>query len=183
MSLIDPLGMGGCKNHYGDPVPCEDPPPPPPSPPIDRWGLLRLMWSGGINGCGILWCTPTPPPDDFLYAWAQKLLQRVQAARNKPQTPTMGPYKPPPAPQPQKVTPGCMTAALIHNFVGDDAHAGATLAVNLGAAIALRLVEQTAPGDILPGPGWVYVGVAVLWDAGMVAKSYVDCRSGGPSTQ
>lgn len=73
-----------------------------------------------------------------------------------------------------------MAGALIQNFLGDEGHAGATVAVNVGAAIALGLVKQAAPG-ILPGPGWVYVAVAGVWDVGMVAKSYVDCRNGGPT--
>jgi RHS repeat-associated protein len=106
-TLVDPLGMGGCKNHYGDPVPCEDPPPPPPSPPIDRWGLLRLMWSGGINGCGILWCTPTPPPDHFLYAWAQGLLEAARAAAQA----ASGRARAPQAPTPQQKYQQCVQAA------------------------------------------------------------------------
>lgn len=101
-------------------------------------------------------------------------------AQVSPQSPTIGPYKPPPPPQPQKVTGSCMAGALIHNFIGDEGHAGAAVATNVGAAIALGLVKQAAPG-ILPGPGWVYVGVAVILDVGMVAESYVDCRSGGPA--
>jgi hypothetical protein len=120
---------------------------------------------GGPNAAGV-----QPGPDVF-------------GAQASPQTPAIGPYKPPLPPQPEQVTPGCMAAALIHNFVGDDAHAGVTLTVNIGAAVALKLVEQTGPGDLLPGPGWLYAGVAVLWDAGMVAKSYLDCRNGGPSAQ
>lgn len=83
-------------------------------------------------------------------------------------------------PKLQPVTPGCMAAALIHNFIGDDAHAGVTVTANIGAGVALRLLEQTAPGDLLPGPGWLYIAGAVLWDGGMTAKSYLDCRVGEP---
>jgi hypothetical protein len=94
--------------------------------------------------------------------------------------PSIGPMPPTMPTQPQRITVSCMAAALIENFAGDDAHAGVTLTVNIGAAIALGLVRQAAP-SLLPGPGWLYVGVAALWDVGTVAKSYGDCRNGGLS--
>ena len=79
---------------------------------------------------------------------------------------------------PHRVTPSCMTGALIHNFAGNSDRAGITVATNIAGMVALGILKQTAIGDILPGPGWMYVGVAILWDAGNVAKSYYDCKHG-----
>ena len=66
-----------------------------------------------------------------------------------------------------------MTGALIDNFIGDDDQAGVTVIVN---GVAVLVAKQAAPA-ILPGPGWVYTGAAVLWDAAMVAKSYASCKT------
>jgi RHS repeat-associated protein len=91
--------------------------------------------------------------------------------------------KPPetkPISSPQPVTGGCMTAALIHNFIGDKPHAGGTVILHVAA---YATVKRLAPGTF-PGPGWMYVTVAVLWDAAQVTASYVDCKyNGGPSLQ
>jgi len=71
-----------------------------------------------------------------------------------------------------------MAAALIQNFIGDTAHTGATVAVHVAAYAAVRRLGPS----LLPGPGWVYVGVAGVWDAAQITKSYVDCKyNGGPS--
>ena len=91
-----------------------------------------------------------------------------------PGGPWLEPYSPPP---PQTVTGSCMAAALVSNFVGDDTQAGTTVVLNAAAYAAAR---DIAP-DLLPGPGWIYGGVAILYDAAQVTKSYVDCKQdGGP---
>jgi hypothetical protein len=71
-----------------------------------------------------------------------------------------------------------MAASLISNFMGNDARAGTTVILHVAAYAAAK---DLAP-DLLPGPGWLYSGVAILYDAAMVTKSYVDCKyNGGPS--
>ena len=71
-----------------------------------------------------------------------------------------------------------MTGELINNFLGSSDNAGVTVAVHV-AAIAAR----QAAGSFLPGSGWVYTGVAVVWDVTQVGKSYLSCKYGiGGST-
>jgi RHS repeat-associated protein len=95
------------------------------------------------------------------------------------QVPTMH-AAPPASPPTHKVTPGCLTAALVQNFLGDDAHAGASVLFN---GIAWVIVTRGAPA-LLPGPGWLYVAMAVLYDASQIATSYADCKNNGsPSVQ
>ena len=69
----------------------------------------------------------------------------------------------------------CMTGALINNFLGNDEQAGVTTIVN---GVAILVLKQAAP-SILPGPGWVYTGTALLWDAAMIGKSYASCTATG----
>lgn len=79
---------------------------------------------------------------------------------------------PPPRPtKPHVSFAGCMTGQLIHNFIGDDDQTGVTVAVHVAAILA-----KQAGGTVLPGPGWLYTGVAILWDGAMVTKSYLECR-------
>ena len=68
----------------------------------------------------------------------------------------------------------CMTGALINNFIGNDGLTGVTLTVNIAA-----LVAKQAAGSLLPGPGWLYTGVAIGYDGLMIAKSYASCKTTG----
>ncbi len=78
------------------------------------------------------------------------------------------------------MTAGCFTAAIVQNFFGNSGQTGATVIVNVAAYAA---VKRLAPA-LLPGPGWVYVGIAVIYDAVQITKSYADCKyNGGPSPQ
>jgi hypothetical protein len=49
-----------------------------------------------------------------------------------------------------------------------------TVAVNL-----FGLVAKPLAGAALPGPGWVYTGTALVYDAGLVGKSYYECSTNG----
>ncbi|HEV2350588.1 MAG TPA: RHS repeat-associated core domain-containing protein [Terriglobia bacterium] len=66
---------------------------------------------------------------------------------------------------------GCVASELISNFFGDDDQTGVTLAVHMAA-----LISKQSAGAYLPGPGWLYTGVAVVYDVAMIGKSYVACR-------
>jgi hypothetical protein len=55
-----------------------------------------------------------------------------------------------------------------------------TLTLNIAAGIAIRQIGTKAAAALLPGPGWVYVGAATLYDLGMVGEAYFYCRSGAP---
>ena len=81
----------------------------------------------------------------------------------------------PPSPHPpQKVTRGCMAGALFQNFFGD-----VTAGMTVGLHVAVVAAAKRLGPLVVPGPGWLYTGIAVLYDAGMVVKSYADCRYGG----
>jgi hypothetical protein len=71
-----------------------------------------------------------------------------------------------------------MTSRVIHNFAGTDDKAGVSLTLNIGAGIALRKIGTKAVASLLPGPGWVYVGAATLYDLGQIGEAYFYCRSG-----
>lgn len=89
--------------------------------------------------------------------------------------PTMGPQSPPPPPP--NVTAGCMVAALGQNFLGSSALTYTSIGLHV---VAYAAVKRLAPA-VFPGPGWAYVGLAVLWDAANITKSYADCKyNGGP---
>jgi hypothetical protein len=45
--------------------------------------------------------------------------------------------------------------------------------------VAAVAVLRPAVASLLPGPGWVYTGAAIVYDLGIVGKSYVECRNGG----
>jgi RHS repeat-associated protein len=107
---------------------------------------------------------PQPPPQG-----------PIMRAASQTQGPIMRAAPPPPSPQ--KVTASCMTAALIDNSVGSPGKTGVTGAVHVGLALGLG-AGRRAVAALLPGPGWLYVGTAVLYDIAIVAKSYQDCRSG-----
>src|SRR6185437_1287876 len=68
----------------------------------------------------------------------------------------------------------CMAGRLMDNFVGPGGSLTVTATLNVAAVAVFRPAVA-----MLPGPGWVYVGAAVVYDVGMVAKSYVECRNGG----
>jgi hypothetical protein len=96
----------------------------------------------------------------------------------KPNLPVV---KGPPTPsKPQQN--GCFAGRLIHNFAGDDSRAGVTLTVNIAAGIALRKLGTKAAASLLPGPGWVYLGVATLWDLGEIGEAYFYCGNGAPDS-
>ena len=86
------------------------------------------------------------------------------------------PKKPGPVPQSTGQFVSCMAGELSENFVGtgdeSDARTGVTLAVNILGYLALR----DALPSILPGPGWLYTGIALLYDAALIGKSYATCR-------
>jgi RHS repeat-associated protein len=67
--------------------------------------------------------------------------------------------------------PQCMTGQLINNFAGSSDVAGVTIVVHVAA-----LAGRQAAGGLLPGPGWLYTGAAVLWDGAQVAKAYASCK-------
>jgi len=67
-----------------------------------------------------------------------------------------------------------MTGALITNFVGDDGHTAVTLVLNIAA-----MAGKQSAGALLPGPGWLYTGAAVGYDALMIGKSYSSCTETG----
>ena len=69
------------------------------------------------------------------------------------------------------MTPSCIAGALIQNFAGDDDKQVMTALVHIAAVAA---VKRLAPA-VIPGPGWLYVSVAVVYDAFNVGKSYLDC--------
>jgi hypothetical protein len=46
------------------------------------------------------------------------------------------------------------------------------------AGIALRQIGTKAAAALLPGPGWLYVGAATLYDVGMAGEAYFYCNSG-----
>ena len=72
------------------------------------------------------------------------------------------------------MTAGCMGARLADNFVGPSGSGTLTVALNVAAVAVLR----PAVAALLPGPGWLYTGTAVVYDLGMVGKSYFECKYG-----
>ncbi len=79
-------------------------------------------------------------------------------------------------PTPQTTLTACLTGELINNFIGGDDRTAVTLLVHIGAVIA-----KQGAGTLLPGPGWIYTGTAIVWDAAMIGRSYLTCKpnSGG----
>jgi len=77
---------------------------------------------------------------------------------------------------------GCIAARLIHNCAGDDSRMGITLTLNIATGIVLRKLGTRAAASLLPGPGWVYIGAATLWDLGEIGEGYFYCRSGAPDS-
>jgi hypothetical protein len=69
---------------------------------------------------------------------------------------------------------------LYENFFGagdnSEERTGATLAVNLGAALALGFGKKAAAAA-LPGPGWLYVGTATVYDLAMIGGAVAHCMS------
>ncbi len=77
----------------------------------------------------------------------------------------------------------CVTGELIGNFLGaggDDADSQAyvTAVVNLGAYIVAQ-GGKSAAASLLPGPGWVYIGGAAIWDGIQIFNAYATCKRSG----
>jgi hypothetical protein len=75
----------------------------------------------------------------------------------------------------QGVTAGCVFAELGHNIIGGEGQAGAFFALNIAAVVASGLVKTTVE-LALPGPGWLYVAVAGVYDAALVAEAIAACK-------
>ena len=73
-----------------------------------------------------------------------------------------------------KITATCMGARLADNFVGPSGSGTLTVALNV-AGVA---VFEPAVAAMVPGPGWLYTGTMVIYDVGMIGKSYSDCKYG-----
>ncbi|HWQ55152.1 MAG TPA: RHS repeat-associated core domain-containing protein [Bryobacteraceae bacterium] len=160
----DPFGLfcpaGGCV------APPPSPPPPPPSS-IDRcWLFPSLCWAPGRGEQAEATPPPLPPKS-----------QPVTVPANNVRIITVAPPKPL-ATKSRKATAGCISARLIHNFIGDDDTTAVTLTVNIAAGLALRKIGTKAAASLLPGPGWLYVGAATLYDIGMVGETYFYCANG-----
>jgi RHS repeat-associated protein len=87
---------------------------------------------------------------------------------------TIGPAPKQPSPKSTRVTASCMTGRLIDNFGGPGGSLTLTTVLNVAAVAVLK----PAVASLLPGPGWLYTGVAVVYDLGMVGKSYAECKNG-----
>jgi RHS repeat-associated protein len=77
----------------------------------------------------------------------------------------------PVAPKPPTNIKSCMYNAIHEYFIGDDDRVKLTVVLHVAAKVATK----RAPGVALPGPGWLYVSVATLYDVAGVGKAYVDC--------
>jgi RHS repeat-associated protein len=88
----------------------------------------------------------------------------------------------PPRPKTPDSTAGCVSARLIHNFLGNDSRAGVTVAINaaLFAVVSKQVLPKLA-ASLLPGPGWLYAGAATLYDLGMGGEAYFYCRNAAPA--
>jgi len=131
---------------------------------------------GGFDyGPGAIRCLGPGQMDDTV---PDRILNRLLEAGNRSGPTMRATPPPPPPPSPQRVTTGCMAAALGRNFLGNGDRMFWTAAVH---ATAYAAIKRLAPA-VLPGPGWAYVGLAVAWDGVQITKSYVDCKyNGGPS--
>jgi RHS repeat-associated protein len=95
--------------------------------------------------------------------------------------PSARPFPPKsPSPKTQEVTATCMIARLIDNSIGSKGKAGATLTVNIAAGVAMRKFGSRAAASLLPGPGWLYVSVATLYDLALLGEAYSYCRNPAP---
>ena len=72
-----------------------------------------------------------------------------------------------------------MATALLQNFFGTSGQTGVTVGVHVVAYAAVKYSTKRLAAMALPGPGWVYVGLAVTWDVIMITKSYADCKKTG----
>jgi len=52
--------------------------------------------------------------------------------------------------------------------------------VNIAAGIALRKIGSKAAASLLPGPGWLYVGVATVYDLALIGEAYSYCSKPAP---
>jgi len=89
----------------------------------------------------------------------------------------------PSKPKAQKATASCMTERLIHNFAGSDDKAAVTITLNLAAGIAMRKIGTKALASLLPGPGWLYVGTATIYDVGMIGEAFFYCKDRAPKSE
>jgi hypothetical protein len=84
-----------------------------------------------------------------------------------------------PAPKTARQIASCMVPQLIDNFIGQGEatvdQAPVTVTVNIGLFLVLRTAVRSSPA-LVPGYGWVYVGLAVAYDAALIGKSYAACR-------
>ena len=187
MMAVDPVGLvetWGCGPEFSS---------------CDTFGSFDLWGSGFLwdeLGPGAIRCSPEEPnckcnkdltgchiishPDDisgpdmgfynrFWYGVCGNV--RTPVLGNDPARGRVFERSEPQRPKAQKVTAGCFSARLIHNFVGDDSRAGVALTLNIAAGIALRKLGTRAVASLLPGPGWVYVIAATLYDLGQVGNT------------
>jgi len=68
-----------------------------------------------------------------------------------------------------------MNRRLSDNFLGPNGSITVTTVLHVAAVAAAK---RAAPA-LIPGPGWVYVSAALVYDLGMVGKSYAECRYNG----
>ena len=129
------------------------------SPPGDVVGLWTCGYGIGDTRC----------PDGAFY---RSLPPRI----TKPPGPVVQkpvPPQKPPAPPPQSLG-ACVVGESINNLLGDK-WAEATMAANI---VAFAPLVAPAAGLALPGPGWAYVGVAILYDGERIGQAYVTCKTG-----
>jgi RHS repeat-associated protein len=136
--------------------------------PVTRGPNRGCLTNAPENGqivCSVAWYRWTNPVADSTLTLVPG---GGPAANNGPKI-----SAPPPSPPttPRQSFAACMTGELINNFLGDKNRAGITVAVHVAA-----IVVRQGAGSLLPGPGWLYTGTAIVWDVAMVGKSYVTCR-------
>ncbi len=152
---------------------------------IDKWGNIAGSYNGEVY-CNGPYCSTW---DASSYSWIP--CPPFSLCMNSAGDPSyfggggntsdgqrIGP-QPPPPPSTQPVTPSCMTAALLNNFFGSSGRFGTTVGVHVVAYAAVKYGTKRLAAMALPGPGWVYGGLAVTWDVINIAKSYSDCKQTG----
>jgi RHS repeat-associated protein len=191
--LFDDCGGGGGGGGGRPPTP---PPHPPPAPPggygtgIDPYGTWDEELPGGVqvfpriglpipgsSGCpfggetcgGVFGFIYNGTGDTRIYTLpgfkisitVLEFLQEIGRPRSEP------------APRRQSFT-SCLTTELLRNFVGvgDLDPLYGTLLVHAAAYAAIKYGTSL----VLPGPGWVYIGLAATWDVVQITRSVASCR-------